>query len=58
MGLVLGSSVVIAAERRGDTVVAMLKQIASSLLGGLLRRNQVEHAQNYPNQDQKPFNSG
>jgi hypothetical protein len=37
MGLVLGSSVVIAAERRGDTVVAMLKQIAStketSLLG-------------------------
>jgi len=30
MGLILDSSVVIAAERRGDTVTAMLKQIAAA----------------------------
>jgi predicted nucleic acid-binding protein len=30
MGLILDSSVVIAAERRGDTVTAMLKQIAAT----------------------------
>jgi hypothetical protein len=30
MGLILDSSVVIAAERRGDTVAAMLKQIVAA----------------------------
>jgi hypothetical protein len=30
MGLILDSSVVIAAERRGDTVTAMLKQIVAA----------------------------
>jgi hypothetical protein len=30
MGLILDSSVVIAAERRGDTVSAMLKQIVAA----------------------------
>jgi hypothetical protein len=30
MGLILDSSVVIAAERRGDTVAAMLKQIIAA----------------------------